>query len=78
MHIESLQRCCAAIRNTVKSYNKAALALNPPCETLGWTTTSHYSFLEEFALLQDTRNDICDKPWAKPAVRELMRLAQRV
>lgn len=52
--------------------------MNPPRETLDWTTTSHYSFLEEFALLQDTRNNIRDKPWAKPAVRELMQLAQCV
>ncbi|KAI0749115.1 hypothetical protein C8Q74DRAFT_1222752 [Fomes fomentarius] len=64
---KSLQRRCAALHNAVKSYNEAALALNPPRETLDWTTTSNYSFLEEFALLQDTHKDIRDKLWAKLA-----------
>lgn len=75
---KNLQWHCSAIRNAVKMYNEAALALTPPCETLNWTTASHFSFLEEFALLQDTRKDIREKPWAQPAVRKLMRLSQRL
>lgn len=39
---------------------------------------SHINFLEEFNLLHDTRQDIRKKPWSQPAVRELMKLSQRV
>ncbi|KAI0686976.1 hypothetical protein C8Q76DRAFT_772245 [Earliella scabrosa] len=75
---KSLQRRCQAIRTAVKAYNDAAAALTPPRETLDWSAASHYSFLEEFALLKDTRKDVREKPWATPAVREAMRLSQRI
>ncbi|KAH9847481.1 hypothetical protein C2E23DRAFT_741522 [Lenzites betulinus] len=75
---KSLQTRCKAIRNAVNAYNEAARALEPPRETLDWSKASHYAFLEEFALLRDTKNDIRDKPWAKPIVRETMRIVQRV
>lgn len=75
---KNLQCRCTAIRNAVKIYNEAALALDPPHETLNCTTALHYSFLEKFALLQDTHKDIQKKPWAWPAVRKLMRLAQHL
>ena len=45
-----------------------ALALDPPCPTVDWSKVSHYSFLDEFVLLQDTRQDISDRWWSKPAV----------
>ena len=62
----------------VKAYNIAALALDPPRPTLDWSRVSHFSFLEEFTLLNDTRNDIRDKPWGKPLVRKTMRMARRI
>ncbi|GBE83750.1 hypothetical protein SCP_0508060 [Sparassis crispa] len=59
MHIaKSLQTRCEAIRNAVQVYNAAAGVLNPPRPTLDWAKISHYSFLDEFDLLHDTRNDI--------------------
>ncbi|KAI0363067.1 hypothetical protein BV20DRAFT_1040098 [Pilatotrama ljubarskyi] len=75
---KSLQRRCVAIRNAVNAYNAAACELVPPRETLDWSKASHYAFLEEFALLRDTKNDIRSKPWAKPVVREAMRLSNRI
>ncbi|KAI0712638.1 hypothetical protein C8Q76DRAFT_769169 [Earliella scabrosa] len=77
---KNLQRRCQSIRTAVKAYNDAAAALNPPREPLDWSTASHYSFLEEFALLRDTRKDarVRDQPWATPVVRELMRLSERI
>ncbi|KAH9931189.1 hypothetical protein B0H21DRAFT_699872 [Amylocystis lapponica] len=75
---KSLQTRCKAIRNAVNAYNTAASALVPPRPTLDWTKVSHYGFLEEFDLLQDTRADIRDKPWARPAVRETMKLTRRI
>lgn len=39
---------------------------------------SQYNYIEQFALLQDTRNDIRNKPWAKPLYREVFRLRNRI
>lgn len=57
-------------------YNEAAVEIGQP--TLDWTKVSHYAFLEEFALLGATSEDIRSKRWAEPAVRELMKQALRV
>ncbi|CDO75653.1 hypothetical protein BN946_scf184941.g6 [Trametes cinnabarina] len=75
---KNLQRRCKAIRNAVKEYNAAAQALNPPREALDWSKVSHYTFLEEFTLLQDTGNTLLEKRWAQPHVRETMRIARRI
>ncbi|KAG1747807.1 uncharacterized protein EDB91DRAFT_1235789 [Suillus paluster] len=61
---KNLQTCCCAIQNAVK---------NPPCPPLEWAKVSHYQFLDEFTLLRETRQDIHNKPWAKPVIRETMR-----
>ncbi|KAG1780889.1 hypothetical protein EV702DRAFT_1193717 [Suillus placidus] len=49
-----------------------AAKLEPPRPTLEWSKVSHYQFLDEFTLLCNTRQDIYDKPWAKPAIHETM------
>lgn len=75
---KSLQRRCKAIQRAVKVYNSAALALDPPRPTVDWSKVSHYSFLDEFVLLQDTRQDISDRRWSKPAVRATIKQWLRV
>ncbi|KAH9847417.1 hypothetical protein C2E23DRAFT_741984 [Lenzites betulinus] len=75
---KNLQRRSQAIRTAVNRYNAAAQALSPPRASLDWTKVTHYTFLEEFELLRDTRNDIRGKPWAQPLVRETMKKAHRV
>jgi hypothetical protein len=75
---KALQSRCKAIRNAVKTYNAAAVQLNPPRPPISWEAVSHINFLEEFHLLNDTQNDIRDKPWSQPVARELMKLHQRV
>ncbi|KAI1798020.1 hypothetical protein LXA43DRAFT_875758 [Ganoderma leucocontextum] len=75
---KSLQKRCKAIRGAVKTYNAAALALDEPRPTLDWSQISHFNFLEEFVLLNDTRNDLRDRQWAQPLVRETMRTARRI
>ncbi|SJL18705.1 uncharacterized protein ARMOST_22304 [Armillaria ostoyae] len=37
---------------------------------LKWEDVIEYTFLSEFDLLQDTREDIREKPWANSAIRE--------
>ena len=75
---KALQSRCKAIHNAVKVYNSAAQQLDPPRPPISWETVSHINFLEEFNLLHDTHQDIRDKRWSQPAVRELMKLSQRV
>ncbi|KAG1723302.1 uncharacterized protein EDB91DRAFT_1240109 [Suillus paluster] len=70
---KSLQTRCKAIQNAVKSYNAAALALEPPVPMLDWSKVSHYNFLEEFVLLRETCQDIHSRRWAEPAVHEVMK-----
>ena len=75
---KSLQRRCKAIRNAVSSYNAAASQMTPPRPSLDWDRVSHCTFLEEFPLLQETRNEVLAKPWARPEVRALIRLSRRL
>jgi hypothetical protein len=76
--VKALQSRCKAIQNAVKTYNTAAAQLDPPRPQISWETISHIHFLEEFNLLHDTRQDVREKKWSQPAVRELMKLSQRV
>ena len=52
--------------------------MEPPRPAVDWERVSHYTFIEEFSLLQDTRNDLSQKKWARPEVRETMRMARRL
>ncbi|KAH9850690.1 hypothetical protein C2E23DRAFT_734479 [Lenzites betulinus] len=75
---KNMQTRSRALRNAIITYNIAATALDPPRPKLDWDTVSHYHLLQEFELLNDTRADVRDKPWAQPAVRETVRRARRV
>lgn len=75
---KSLQTRSKAIRRAVATYNAAAAALNPPRDKIDMAEISQYNYVEQFALLQDTRNDIRNKPWAKPLYREVFRLRHRI
>ncbi|EIW74685.1 hypothetical protein CONPUDRAFT_159976 [Coniophora puteana RWD-64-598 SS2] len=73
---KSLQNRCKAIQNALKMFNQAAVELGKP--TLEWSRVSKYTFLEEFTLLRETGNDIRQKRWVEPAIREVMKLVQKV
>ncbi|KAI0746795.1 hypothetical protein C8Q80DRAFT_1220069 [Daedaleopsis nitida] len=73
---KSLQKRSKAIRTAVKQLNSAGAAIGRP--PVDFDAVTHYGFLEEFTLLQDTRNDIRSKPWAQPLIRETMRTARRL
>ncbi|KAI1781831.1 hypothetical protein LXA43DRAFT_977885 [Ganoderma leucocontextum] len=75
---KNLQRRCRTIRNAVTEYNAAARSLDPPRPPVDWEKVSHYTFIEEFSLLQDTRNDLSAKEWARPDVRKTTCTARRV
>lgn len=75
---KQIQTRCAAIENAVKVYNRAAAALPTPRPPLDWKTVTHYSFLDEFLLLRDTRQDVRQHRWTEPAVRATMKQALRI
>lgn len=75
---KSLQTRCKTIRSATEAYNRAACALDPPRPPLDWSQVSHYSFLDEFNLLRNTRHGISSAPWANPVVREAIKKFLRV
>lgn len=75
---KSMKTRCNAIQRALVAYNAAAAALTPPRPPLDWANVKGYELLEEFTLLQDTRNDIRDKAWTKPTVREAMKMQHRI
>lgn len=75
---KNMQTRSRALRNAIQAHNTAAAALDPPRPALEWNEISHYQLLQEFELMNETRADIREKPWAEPAVRETVRLAQRL
>ena len=70
---KSLQTWCKTIRSTTEVYNHAVRTLDPLRPPLDWSQVSHYSFLDEFNLLRNTRHDISKAPWADPVVREAIK-----
>lgn len=73
---KSLQTRCKAIQNAVDKFNVAAKASGRP--TLTWAQVSQYSFLEQFTLLRETREDVLAKKWTKPQYRLTMHQNRRI
>ncbi|KIY47445.1 hypothetical protein FISHEDRAFT_74649 [Fistulina hepatica ATCC 64428] len=71
----ALQSRSKAIRRAVTALNTAAKNLTPPRKPLDWKEVAKYSFIEEFTMLRNTRQDISHNPWAEPAIRMLMKKA---
>jgi hypothetical protein len=63
-----------AIRTALNRYNAAVTALVPPRQLLDWEQVVEYSFLSDFDLLRDTRQDICSRPWATLAMDQAFKL----
>ncbi|KAG6379830.1 hypothetical protein JVT61DRAFT_10378 [Boletus reticuloceps] len=64
---KALQRRSEAIRKAIQHYNKEAILLNPPQPTITWKEIVDYSILSEFDLLRQSRSDVRQDDWAKPA-----------
>ncbi|KIY47442.1 hypothetical protein FISHEDRAFT_30409, partial [Fistulina hepatica ATCC 64428] len=74
----ALQSRSKAIRRAVTALNTAAKNLTPPRKSLDWKEVAKYSFIEEFTMLRNTRQDISHNPWAEPAIRMLMKKARHI
>lgn len=63
---KALQTRSAAIKTALERYNTAARGLNLPREELNLGTVLEYSFLADFDLLRETRQDIREHLWPTP------------
>ena len=66
---KALQARSSAIKTALDQYNITARSLSPPRRTLTLEEVVEYTFLSDFQLLQDTREDISQRPWASPTAR---------
>ncbi|KAJ3978297.1 hypothetical protein F5890DRAFT_1604152, partial [Lentinula detonsa] len=69
---DAMKKRSKAILSALEEYNACAASLKPPRKLLDWDDILNYTYLSEFNFLRESRADILDKPWAKPAVREAM------
>jgi hypothetical protein len=67
----AISRRSAAVRNAVDKYNKMAPLQDPPRPLLQYSAIAAYSWLGEFELLKESRYEVLQRPWAKPAYREV-------
>lgn len=68
----ALQACSQAICGALEQYNTAASLVSPPHPHLSWNDVVKYAFLADFDLLCESRQDVCDCPWSKPAFHVMM------
>lgn len=76
--LKGLKNRSGAIHTAIEAYNTSASQLIPPREPVTWAGIMKTADLAEFDLLKDTRQQVCKKPWAKPAVREAIRLYLKI
>jgi hypothetical protein len=76
--VQGLKNRSGAIHTAIETYNTTASQLIPPRDPVTWAEIMKIADLAEFDLLKDTRQQICKKPWAKPAVREAIRLYLKI
>lgn len=67
-----LTKRVAAIRTAINRLNKAGKKLDPPRKPVVITNILTLSFLSEFDLLRDARQDIRARPWTNPAMRTII------
>lgn len=67
---KAITRRSAAIRTALQRYNEEAAKLTPPRPALTFAEVASHEFIADFELLREGRDDIRQKKWANPAVRE--------
>ncbi|KAF8895674.1 hypothetical protein CPB85DRAFT_1202072, partial [Mucidula mucida] len=67
---KALQTRSKAVRAALGRFNTAAKRLKRP--TLNWEEVVSYSFLAEFDLLRESREEVRKKPWATAVAREAL------
>ncbi|KAJ3914646.1 hypothetical protein F5877DRAFT_50093, partial [Lentinula edodes] len=62
----------AATQENIIEYNTVAAKMKPKRQPVDWEEVVEYTFLSEFDILRDTREDIRECPWAVPANRVII------
>jgi hypothetical protein len=55
---KALKTRSEAVKNAINRFNAASSRLRPPGPTITWEEAVNYTFLAEFDLLRDARQDI--------------------
>ncbi|KAF8829597.1 hypothetical protein HHX47_DHR3000651 [Lentinula edodes] len=61
-----------SIQSAIIEYNTVAAKMKPKRQPVDWEEVVEYTFLSEFDILRDTREDIRECPWAVPANRVII------
>lgn len=69
---KALKARSKALRTAVDRYNTAAKVLTPPRRILTFDDVLDFTFHADIDLLRDSRHDISNKPWIRPAARVAM------
>lgn len=69
---KALQARSRAVKTALGEYNIAAGSLTVPRPSMTWEQVVEYTFLSDFDLLREGREDIREEAWAKPASRIAM------
>ncbi|KAK1230443.1 hypothetical protein PQX77_006472 [Marasmius sp. AFHP31] len=69
---KALKTRSAAIKTAVQKVNQAGSRLTPPRDPLDYDDIVDKTYLADLDFLRETRNDVREKIWAKPHVRELV------
>lgn len=67
-----LQNRVGTISSAITRLNAAGKALDPPRPPISATEVLSKTFVAEFDLLRESRNDIRSKPWADPVVKTFL------
>ena len=76
--LTGLKNHSGAIHTAIEAYNTTASQLIPMREPVTWAGIMKTADLGEFDLLKDTHQQICKKPWVKPAVHEAIQLYLKI
>lgn len=69
---KALKSRSKTIKSAIEDYNRLATKMKPPRPSISWDEVVEYTFLAEFDILRDTREDIRQRVWATPSNRVLM------
>ncbi|KAI0310821.1 hypothetical protein OF83DRAFT_1030987, partial [Amylostereum chailletii] len=67
---QAITRQSSTLRKALERYNELAKQQKPPRQVLEYADIANYGWLGEFELLKESRGDILEKAWSKPANRE--------
>ncbi|KAE9403701.1 hypothetical protein BT96DRAFT_990133 [Gymnopus androsaceus JB14] len=68
----ALKLCSKSIQSAIIAYNNTAASMSPPRRRITWEEVVEFSYLSEFNILRDTREDVRGWKWATQKNRVLM------